>query len=114
MASQDRTSEISFPAVAAALWLAAGWASASMTILTLLESADRSASFLSRVWWQGLVTFLGGEARLEGQSTLLGDIPFWPEAAVVAAVMAAGWSARAVLARVLSGRPLRDVVVAAG
>lgn len=84
-----------------------------MTVLTLLESADRSATFFSRVWWETVVRWLGGDVRLEGPAALLGTVPFWPVAGVVAAAMAAGGLTSAVLARGLAGVPWRAGIVAA-
>ncbi len=113
MTAADRSPQTSFPAVAAAGWLVAGWATASIAVVTVLEHADLAATFVSHDLRRSLFELIGGEVRLRGQTVLLGAVPFVPIAAAVGGMMLAGWFGSAFLSRALSGKPLREALTVA-
>ncbi len=114
MTAAKRSPQIPFPAVAAVGWFVAGWATASMAFVTVLESADLAATFVSHDLWRSLVKFLGGDVKFQGQTLSLGEVPFLSVAAAVGGLMLAGWLGSACLSRALCGKPLRRTLVVAG
>ncbi|MEZ6052957.1 MAG: DUF2079 domain-containing protein [Planctomycetaceae bacterium] len=99
MSHDNAKPQIPSTVVTALVWLVMGWVFLSMQVVTVLESTSLAGSFISEVWWQRLVSLLGGQVQRQEQGVAFAVMPFGTVAVTVALLLSVCVGGSAILVR---------------